>query len=91
MIIPTAFGDISVDQAIYRCGPCGVDVEGPDDTGPRQARKPVCPDCGGPTSYNGPVLPEPIASQGWNSYSIAEYWRGQSKPPYDTQLDFFDL
>ena len=87
-LVPTAFGDIPIDEAKYRCADCGHKTVGPDDTGSRQRRKPACELCGGETDYSGPVLPEPIASEGWTSSAIARYWQARRQPEHapDTQL-----
>ena len=86
-LIPTAFGDVPIDEARYHCAVCDINTMGPDDTGRGQKLRPVCSNCGGPTSYNGSVIPEPMASQGWNSRAIAAYFRGTAPAPVDTQLE----
>lgn len=88
MTANTAFGNVPVG-ARYYCAACERNTEIPSEHA--DVRVPICVFCGGEVTYNGPILPEPIASQGWNSFSIAEYWRGAKRPAYDTQLDFFDL
>ena len=85
--IPTAFGDVHLDEAYYHCAACGVDTIGPDGTGRSQKGRPVCGSCGGATTFNGVIMPEPMASQGWTSRAIATYFRGAPVNPPGTQRE----
>ena len=82
----TAFGNVPVG-ARYHCAECDAQCE--VDAEPKNP--PTCGYCGYEMTYNGALLPEPIATEGWNSSAIGRYWQAQRQPTYNTQLDFFDL